>query len=148
MSILKKAFYDFDEKTGKATFLYRYKGYEFWGEADCHEDDYDMKSELVGLQLAENRAYLDFLKVRRRELQTRYETLQGVYNYLSDDKEFDITSSYGKKLAKEIEDTSYKLQNCRDGIKALPKMIQDGIDRREDLYQKIRERRKNENKGE
>ena len=56
-----------------------------------------------GLELAENRAYLQYLKVRRDELLVRYETLKGFYNLIAADRNFDVTSSYAAKMKNEME---------------------------------------------
>lgn len=151
MSKLKTVKYEF--KDGKATYVYRYKNNKFVGEAICHEDDKDFESSMLGLNLAENRAYLQYLRVRRNELAVRYETLKGFYNLISADKNFDEDSSYAKKMRNEIAYSYAELQDCRNGIKAIPRMLDESIKSREELYQKVRKRRKeaeakSEEKGE
>ena len=140
MSKLKTVRYGFED--GKATYVYRYKHNEFLGEAICHEDDKDFESSMVGLELAENRAYLQYLKVRRDELLVRYETLKGFYNLISADRNFDVTSSYATKMRNEIAYAYAELQDCRNGVRAIPKMLDERIKGREDLYQKLRKKRK------
>lgn len=140
MSILKTVGYEF--KDGNAKYIYRYKQHEFVGEATCHEDDKDFEARMVGLDLAESRAYLQFLRVRREELLVRYETLKGFYQHLTNDNSFDIESSYAAKMRKEIQETYADLQDCRNGIKFLPRAMDSKIKNREDLYQKLRAKRK------
>ena len=78
MSKLKTKVAHFDRETGKSIYIYRYKQHTFVGEAQCHEDDMDMCSELVGMKLAETRAFYQYLKVKRSELEIRLQTLEGM----------------------------------------------------------------------
>ena len=140
MSKLKRVTLEY--KDGIAFCQYRYKHYLFEGEAICHEDDKDFESELVGLDLADSRAYLKYLKVRRDELCMRYDTLNGFYKQMKADKYFDENSSYAKKFENEIAYTYLELQDCRETLRNLPKRLDEKIKAREDMYQKLRKMRK------
>lgn len=146
MSKLKRKEYNFNKETGEATFKYTYKGHTFTGKAYTHEDDKDMMTEFIGLELADNRAFVQYLKVRRAELETRLQALQGMYNYLSDDKNFDLSSSYARKFRLEILDTKNELDNCRIAIKDIPKFMKSKIEGRDEIYKKVRARRAEEAK--
>ena len=140
MSKLKRVTLEY--KDGVAFCQYRYKHYLFEGEAICHEDDKDFESELVGLELADNRAYLKYLKVRRDELAIRYETLTGFYKQLKSDKYFNEKSSYALKIEREIAYVYLELQDCRSAIRNIPRRMDEKIKAREDMYQKLRKKRK------
>lgn len=144
MSKLKTKLAEFDKETGKATYIYAYKNYTFEGTAQCHEDDFDFCSEKVGLDLAEIRAFYKYLKVRRDELVIRVETLESMLKDMSTSKSFQITSKYGIKLQTAICDSRIELHETRDAINSIPRIIKTKIAGREDLYKKIRERRKAE----
>ena len=146
MSKLKRVALEY--KDGVAFCQYRYKHYLFEGEAICHEDDKDFESELVGLDLADSRAYLKYLRVRRDELSMRYDTLNGFYKQMEADKHFDENSSYAKKFRNEITYTYLELQGCRETIKFLPKKLDEKIKARESMYQKLRRKRKEEKEKE
>lgn len=140
MSKLKTVGYKFED--GKAEYIYRYGQRTFVGTATCHEEDKDFESKMIGLDLAETRAYLEYLRVRRDELVVRHQTLKGFYQYLTQDREFDVKSSYATKMRKEIEETYFELTECREAIRNIPKMMDAKITNRTLLYQKIREKRK------
>ena len=141
MSKLKTKVAHFDRETGKSIYVYQYKQHRFVGEAQCHEDDMDMCSELVGLKLAETRAFYQFLKVKRSELEIRLQTLEGMVQNMLTSKSFDMTSKYGRKLQWAICETRLELQDCREGIKNIPKYLQNDIAARDALYVKLRKRR-------
>ena len=144
MAKLKTKLADFNKETGETTYIYTYKQHTFVGEAQCHEDDMDMCSELVGMKLAETRAFYQYLKVKRSELEIRLQTLEGMVQNMLTSKSFDITSKYGRKLQWAICETRLELQDCREGIKNIPKYIQDDIAARDALYVKLRKRRAGE----
>ena len=144
MAKLKTKLADFNKETGESTYIYTYKQYTFVGEAQCHEDDMDMCSELVGMKLAETRAFYQYLKVKRSELEIRLQTLEGMVQNMLTSKSFDITSKYGRKLQWAICETRIELQDCREGIKSIPKYLQNDIAARDALYVKLRKRRAGE----
>lgn len=144
MAKLKTKLADFNKETGKSTYIYTYKQHTFIGKSQCHEDDMDMCSELVGMKLAETRAFYQYLKVKRSELEIRLQTLEGMVQNMLTSKSFDITSKYGRKLQWAICETRLELQDCREGIKNIPKYIQDDIAARDALYVKLRKRRAGE----
>lgn len=146
MSKLKRIKLEYNDTNKTALCEYRYKHHTFYGVAECHEDDLDFASELVGLDLAEQRAYLEYLKVKREELAIRYQTLKGFYEQLKADKNFDTNSTYSRKMAAEIVYCHYELSDCRAAIRDIPKRLDAKIKGREDLYQKIRKARKEEEK--
>ena len=139
MSKLKRVTLEY--KDGVAFCQYRYKHYLFEGEAVCHEDDKDFESELVGLGLADDRAYLKYLRIRRDELAMRYETLNGFYKQLCADKHFDQESSYAGKMRSEIAYTYCELNDCREAILELPRRMDKNIKARENMYQELRKMR-------
>lgn len=144
MGKLKTKVAEFDKETGKATYIYSYKQNIFIGEAQCHEEDMDMCSELVGMKLAETRAFLQYLKVKKTELEIRLSTLEGLIRNMTTSKDFDITSKYGKKLQYAICETRMELHDCKEGIKNIPGYIKQDIEKRDKLYQALRKRRAGE----
>ena len=143
MGRLKVKHQEFNRETGTATFIYSYGSHLFEGVAQCHEDDMDMNSELVGLKYAETRAFYQYLKVRRGELQLRLSTLEGILNNMLTSKDFNIATKYGKKMQVAICETRMELKDCRDGLENIPQYLKDDISARDEMYKKIREKRKN-----
>lgn len=144
MGKLKTRLMDFNKETGTATCIYGYKGHLLVGEAQCHEDDMDMCSELVGMKLAETRAYLKFLKVRRDELTIRKDTLEGVFRNMMTSKDFIPYSSYAKKIQQSICETRCELHEVREAIANIPPYLKQDIEERDVLYKKLRKRRSGE----
>lgn len=144
MGKLKTKLCDFNEETGTATYIYSYKNMLFEGNAKCHEDDMDINSKTVGLKYAELRAYLKYLKTRRAELQIRIETLDGIQKHLVTSKDFDVKSSYSRKLQFEICETRTELNDCKEAIKNIPIYLKKDIDSRDVFYKQLRDKRKKE----
>ncbi|MCF0125095.1 MAG: hypothetical protein HUJ68_04950 [Clostridia bacterium] len=142
MGKLKTKTYYFNEKTGEATYIYKYKNQEFVGKAFCSKEDKDFCSELLGIKIAELRAYVKYLKVKKEDLKNRLSTLEGVVNNMKTSKDFDITSNYGKKLQFSICDCKRELQEVKRLIKEIPKSLDMELEQREDFYNKIRNKRK------
>lgn len=142
MSRIKRKLLDFNEKTGTAICILSYKGNLFEGKAQCCEDDMDMCSGRVGMQYAEIRANIEVLKFRRKELKTRFMTLEGVLKNLITSKDFDIESSYSNKLQSSICEAKIEYFEIKLEIEELKELIKNDIIARETFYSKIRERRR------
>lgn len=139
MSKLKTVRYTFED--GVARYVYRYKHHLCVGIASCHDDDRDFESRMLGLDLAETRAYLEYIKIRRDELIIKHRTLEGMYRHLSNDKNFNEKDFYAVKFSKEIKSIQEELRECREAIINIPKMLDSKIKDRESMYQKLRQRR-------
>ena len=144
MSRLKTKLCDFNEETGKATYIYAYDNQLFEGTAQCHEDDMDINSKTVGLKYAETRAYLQYLRVRRKELLNKANILENLQRNMMTSKDFVPRSNYSKKLQFEICETRCELNDCRQAIDAIPGYLRNDIEARDGLYKKLREKRKAE----
>lgn len=148
MSILKTKEYGFNKETGEATYIYTYKGKELIGIAKCHEDDADFMSPRLGVDLAETRAYRQYLIARRDELAIRKDALiSAMNNMIGADMTFEITS-HKQVLEAMIKDTTLELAQCRYAIDRIRVNTDEKIKGREEMYKKIRARRKEEDKME
>ena len=141
MSKLKIKYKNFNKESGKSTFIYSYGSHSFEGKSKCHKSDMDMRSALVGLRYADTRAFLKYLKFRKAELGIRLSTLEGLLNNMSTSKDFDLNSRYAKKLTTAIKETKLEIEECRDKMENMPKMLERDIETRENLYKKIRKNR-------
>ena len=137
MTKLKTKLADFNKETGESTYIYTYKEYTFIGKSQCHEDDMDMCSELVGLQLAEIRAFFKYLKIRRKELKLKLDALEGVYKNMSTSKDFNERSKATQKLILAINETRLELEDCKDGIENIPDFVEKNIQARDAMYKKM-----------
>lgn len=142
MSLLKDKGGFFNDKEGASIYTFQYKGKEFNGYSMCHKDDFDMKSEFVGLALAELRAYNEYLKYRRSETIIKRQTLKSIYADISKTHDFDGTSKYAKTIAHAIAQACEDIALIEEGIELNRLTINSKIEAREKLYQKIRANRK------
>lgn len=145
MSMLKTKLIEFDSDLGKATYIYSYKGQVFVGEAQCHEDDMDMCSELVGLKYAETRAYLQYCKYRKRELQLKLEGIENLFKSLCTSPDFKFSSKYCQKIQSTICNLRTEINEIKQAINNIPPYLKHDMESREILYTKIREKRKSAN---
>lgn len=120
------------------------KGQEWLGIAYCHPDDLDFGNERTGLIIAEYRARIDYNKEKRRNLRQQYTALERLYrqvingaNYSPKSRENRILWSELRRLKNELTAVNYDLSQLRKNLKTF-------IDEKEEFYNKIRSKRKDE----
>ena len=133
--------YFWDEKTGVMICEIEYQGNTFKGMAVCHEDDADFKSELVGSNLAYERAYIKLFKYLKKTEKARLDVLLNVYNSMAQSYRFNPDSFEAKILKKNIHRTEQVVNALNDTIKEMNDSVRPQIDRYEDFFKKVRLKR-------
>ena len=107
----------------------------FVGDAFCAEEDEDMKSEKVGLEIAEKRAFLDFFKhCRDNEIKPKLAVLNQLYYSMKDSKKFNPQSYEAKMLKRQIHIQEDSLRGIKELIRTYRYDIKRLIDSKEELY--------------
>lgn len=134
-------YYDKNDAITRCEIIY--KNRVFVGEAICHVDDFDFKSETTGCFIAECRAEINKLRhVRNNELKPALQALKHTYGLYVQNKNYNPDSHESKILYKQIQLTNFNLITVNQEIAKLRKTLKDYIDGKEKLYQKIRKAKK------
>lgn len=139
--------YYWDEEKGEAiaTFRGQLRGREkvYQGIAHVHPDDTDMKSELIGTQIAEWRAQIKmFQDYLANELEPGLAALKQLYYSMSRSKHFNPKSYEAKMLFRQIRLKEEDIADAKLLIANIKRYIKEYIDRKEQNYQLIRKKRK------
>ena len=114
-------------------------GVKFFGEAYCHPEDEDMKSERTGYFIAETRANISMLRyIRDHEVIPMLKYYKHFYDCVSHSSKFNKDSYEAKMLLKELRKWEKELSDVREEIKHNRDYLREYIDQKEKLYQKIR----------
>lgn len=133
--------YFWDEETGVMLCEIEYRGNTFKGIAVCHEDDADFKSELVGSDLAYERAYIKLFKYLKKSEKARLDVLLNVYNSMAQSYRFNPDSFEAKMLKKSIYRTEQVIKGLGDTIKEMNTSVRDQIKKYDDFFNKVRLKR-------
>ena len=118
-----------------------YKGRTFVGEAMCHPDDLDMKSERTGCELAFRRAKLEYLRtVRDTELKPALKALKHLYGCMTHSTNFNANSYEARTIRKHIHQIAFELTTIKEEIAYEYQGITDYIKGKDRIYKHIRER--------
>ena len=140
--------YDWDEATGIATctIFGSINGLEkkYVGVAHTHPEDEDMKSELVGAQIAEWRAQIELIKdYIASELKPGLAALKQLYYSMNRSKHYNMKSYESKMLYRQIRQKEEDIENAKLIIFEIRRYIAEYIARKETNYQLIRKKRNN-----
>lgn len=142
MSKLKIAEMSFDKSTGVSEVVLKYKNEKFVGRSKLHPMDTDMESEKVGLTIAEQRAFIRYLKHLKKISVQRVNTLEGAFRAMLVAKDFDVKSQYARILQKLICEERCKKNDLSKTIHSVKQGLALSVAGREDLYQRIRKKRR------
>ena len=113
------------------------------GVAQCHEHDADMKSEKVGIEIANRRAEIATLKSYvNDELKPRLRALKQLYYSMNRSKHFNEKSYENKMLWSQIRLIKNELATVKETIAELEEDLIRYIDQKDDFYKKVRKHRK------
>lgn len=148
MANKEKIIYNWDEETGEAfcTIFNTVRGRDrlYTGTAFTHPDDADMKSELVGEQIAEWRAHIKMLQdYMINEIEPGLAALKQLYYSMNRSKNFNPKSYEAKMLFRQIRIKEDDLAFCKQAIANTKHYIKEYIDRKDKNYQLIRKNRNN-----
>lgn len=144
---MKNPIFAWDENSGCASCIISVDNHNFVGTATCHENDKDMCSKLVGQEIAFKRAYIDFLKYFRELFEHKLHSFEVLLKELKDSPKYSENNYAIIKIQKEILNLKRSLSDTRKTIKNTKRNLDNYIQMKEEFYQKIRERRISEAKG-
>ena len=132
-----------NKEDGLASTIIKYNNKEFIGIALCHPDDEDFKSSWTGTAISEFRAYIAYLKhVRDNELRPHLKCLCQLYYSMNRSKKFNPRGYEAKTLYRAIKRTEKDLKAVQQEIENIKNDLKNYIDNKEELFIKIRARRK------
>lgn len=112
------------------------------GIAQCHENDFDMKSEKTGIEIAHRRAEIATLKSYvQDELKPRLRALKQLYYSMNRSKYFDEKSYETKMLWSQIRFIKNELTTTQETIAELEEDLMTYIDKKDEFYKKVRRMR-------
>jgi hypothetical protein len=133
-----------DEETGTATVSCKGKYRDYVGVAHVHPDDNDMKSQLVGIQIAEQRLQIEILKdYIHSELEPGLAALKQLYFSMKHSSHFSPRSYEAKMLYKQIKLKEEDLADAKELLRNVKSALKHYIDIKEKNYQAIRKKRNN-----
>lgn len=135
--------YTWNQETGEATYTIYYKNLTFVGRACCHPDDEDMKSQMMGLTIAESRATLNYLRhIRDNDLRPQLKSLKQLMYSMNHSKQYNRKSYEARTLYRHIQMLEEDLKNITENISRIKFFLWRYMREKEELHQTIREKRK------
>lgn len=112
------------------------------GVAQCHENDFDMKSEKTGIEIAHRRAEIATLKSYvQNELKPRLRALKQLYYSMNRSKHFNKKSYETKMLWSQIRFIKNELAAAQETIAELEEDLMTYIEKKDEFYKKVRRMR-------
>ena len=139
---MTKVKYKWDEERGFAMCSILYHDKSYVGIAQCHPDDDDFKSELVGSNLAYLRANIQLLQGIKNEKRIELKALKTLYGSLTPSPKFNPKSFEAKVLLNQIDIITEDIEFIKECIQQLRNQISRDIESSEQFYQGIRKNRK------
>lgn len=138
--------YAWNEKDGIATCIIRgdIRGRvrEYVGTAHVHPEDEDMKSELVGCEIAEYRANIELMKdYLVNELEPGLAALKQLYYSMKHSSQFSPKGYEAKMLYRQIRLKEEDIEFIKQEIAKIKQFIKYYINRKDQNYQHIRKKR-------
>ena len=131
-----------DEEDGVATCILTDGKNQFVGEAICHDQDGDMKSEKTGCEIAAKRALIQYLThIRDNELTPRLKALNQLYYNMKHSNHFNEKSYENKMLQRQIRMTKDDLATIKEELATTKQELNEYISKKEEFYQKVRKQR-------
>ena len=119
-------------------------GSTYTGEAYCHPEDTDMTSEKTGLQIAETRANIKFLKHLIKDSKRELKALKDFHSLLKFNPYYNKDVRETHLLIREIRRREKDIQENENSLKEMKSALAEYITEKDKFYQKIR---RNRNKG-
>lgn len=139
-----KRFYKFDSEHGIATVHIVSGDLSFIGMAQCHKDDRDFMSERTGLQIAETRAEINFLKhIKNNEITPALTALKHLESNMKTSKHYNKKSYEARMLRRQVAIKTNELKAIEQEINNLKTFIHNYIIQKEHLYTKLRQGKNN-----
>lgn len=146
MTKIKEPIFTWDEETGIASCIVEGNKYIAVGNASCHPDDADMKSEKTGCEIAYRRAVIDGLRTYRDcELKPALAALKQLYYSMNKSKRFNEKSYENIMLQRQIRQKEFDLSTVNDMINNKQESLRTLIREKDEFYKQIRKNRQKAN---
>ena len=141
-TLKEKIDYRYTEEDGHAQVIIHYKNKTFYGEAICHENDIDFKSRRTGLTIAEDRAFINYMKyICDNEIKPKIAALKQLYYSMKHSRQFNPKSYEAKMLYRQIRNYEEDLNNIKAAIEDTKNRLNKFIEDKDKFYKKLREKR-------
>lgn len=136
-----KTEYQYNEEHGNSYFYIEYNGLSMCGQAKCHPDDTDMKSERTGLTIAEARAHIQMLKAKKKyEIQPKIDVLYHLLTNIQSSKNHNPKAYESCMLRSQLAHWEGQLAEINADIADEEKYLKEYVDQKDKLYRKLRAR--------
>ena len=135
--VFEKVSYAYND--GVASYQINYKGYQFFGVAQCHSEDMDFANERVGLTIAEARAVMKVLRfVRDTEIIQQIKILKHLYSNIETSQFHNPKSHESRRIRSQIRALERELEAINNAIADEKRFIKDYVDGKDKLYKRLR----------
>ena len=148
---LKNYKYDWDEELGLMNCIVEYPGcddltYAGFGQAYCHEQDQEYKSQLTGGVIAEYRAEQDLLrKIKKFKLEPGIAALQHVLSTMEQSPRYNPNSYEARRIKREIKNYKFDIQDINTVISELEENLSIYLERKDKLHQQLAQKQNGQN---
>ena len=131
--------FDYDDQRGIATCYIQYGEFAVVEQATCHPDDADFMSERTGCFIAECRANIRLLRIRRDvEVKPILKSLKHMLSCMERSSHYNPHSYEAKILRRQIRQNERAYAELNADIKAEREYLSDYLKNKDIMYQKMR----------
>ena len=141
--MIKNVEFDWNEENGFCICYLTDENNElFTGDAQCHIQDEDMKSQKVGEEIPYRRAKINKLCASRdHDLKPRLAALKQLYYSMAHSKNFNPKSYENKMLQRQIRLLEFDLETIKEMLAYERESLKAYINLKDALYKKLRTNR-------
>lgn len=139
----RQPIFEWNEESGVASCILTNGQKCYVGTAQCHSEDEDMQSEKTGCEIAFKRARIKVWQGYRDELKIKFAALNQLYYSMKHSSHFNEKSYENKMLQRQINLIKFDLDTIKEMIDYERKELRDYIKNKDIFYNKVRERRHN-----
>lgn len=133
--------FSWDEETGSTLCVISHGDRNYCGWAQCSEEDMDMKSKMVGCEIAYSRAVIRFLQAEKERIRLQKQALEHLRSTFPDTDTLTNSKAFCR-LNKEIKNLRLDFCEAQEQIDAMKQYLREYIMAKDNLHNKIREKRK------
>ena len=137
--------FTWDENSGMSSCILKDGEHIFTGLAQCHPDDFDMKGEKTGCEIALRRAKINALRGYRDELKTKLSALNQLYYSMNKSKRFNEKSYENRMLQRQIRQIKFDLDTTKEMLASEELSLRAYIKSKDVFYTQTRKRRQKAN---
>lgn len=142
----KEPKFDWIENLGTTVCEIEYKGNLFYGYAECHPDDEDMKSRRTGEEIAYRRAKIEVLcHIRDNEIKPALTALEHLQGCMFHSKHYNQNTYENYMLRRQIQRYKNDLTTIKEMLAEERVGLKLYLTQKDAYYRQIRERRQKAN---